>query len=122
MRASTKLRAALSAFAFRQIDRLRGGPIQRNLAEIERLNTDPAMLATYGRERLRNLLTSAVSSTQFYAPYVGKGDLAEFPIINKRIVRERLEEFGSRDFDPSHLVPVTTSGSTGTPFTYYHGI
>ena len=46
--------------------------------------------------------------------------MGDFSVINKAIVREALDSFVSGEFKQSELIPIVTSGSTGTPFKVYH--
>jgi len=46
--------------------------------------------------------------------------LADFSVINKSVVRGAFDSFVSSKFEQSELIPVVTSGSTGTPFKVYH--
>ncbi|MER2510896.1 MAG: hypothetical protein ABTQ25_00490, partial [Nitrosomonas ureae] len=45
--------------------------------------------------------------------------LTDFPVINKNMIRENMSSFLSSEFERMKLHTVTTSGSTGTPFTVY---
>lgn len=69
--------------------------------------------------RLDELLEHACNTTEFYKCYKGNLDLSKFPIINKENLKKELNSFISNKFNKDELVTATTSGSTGSPFTYY---
>ncbi|MEO5787998.1 CoF synthetase [Gelidibacter sp.] len=55
-------------------------------------------------------------------PYYRANDfenLNHFPIVNKSIIRSNFTEFRAINFRERDLIKMTTSGSTGTPFTIY---
>lgn len=68
---------------------------------------------------LVNLLDHAVSTAEFYKNFSNYSVLQDFPVINKNIIKENYNQFISDDFERSKLYAVTTSGSTGTPFTVH---
>ena len=67
---------------------------------------------------LDNLLEHATSTTRFYGSMKG-GSFADFPVVDKNVIRDQQGYFISDKYDKSRLVTMTTSGSTGTPFTCY---
>ncbi len=69
---------------------------------------------------IAEILNHAVKTTQFYKDKNGFKFLGDFSVINKAIVREALDSFVSGEFEQSELIPIVTSGSTGTPFKVYH--
>lgn len=70
-------------------------------------------------EALARLLKTTTESVDAYKGYKKITDLSQFPVINKNILREKLESHLSSKYDRARLVKTTTSGSTGTPFTIY---
>ncbi len=68
---------------------------------------------------LQSLLKHAVSTTEFYKKVSGNSDLGNFPIIDKNNIRDNLNEFRSSKFDITKCRKVSTSGSTGSPFSTY---
>ena len=46
--------------------------------------------------------------------------LIDFPVINKSTIKEQQGRFIANNIDKSNRISVTTSGSTGTPFTTFH--
>ena len=58
-----------------------------------------------------------------YVPYYAglkTYNIGDFPVVNKNIIKNGFEEFISSKVDMNSLRKVTTSGSTGTPFTVLH--
>lgn len=45
--------------------------------------------------------------------------LSNFPIVNKSIIKSNFKEFRATNFEDKGLTKMTTSGSTGTPFSVY---
>jgi phenylacetate-CoA ligase len=68
---------------------------------------------------VRALIDHACNTTGYYRQFLGAKELSEFPILQKRTIRERYEEFFSSVYEKSSLIPVKTSGSYGTPLTFY---
>lgn len=68
--------------------------------------------------KLELLLRDVVNNVPFYS---GKksSKLSSFPIINKKYISENTESFYSKKYSQPDLVPVRTSGSYGTPLTYF---
>lgn len=67
---------------------------------------------------LNNLLKHAIKTTIFYKDYDFQS-INYFPVINKIQIKEHFSDFRSNEFLNKPLVEMTTSGSTGTPFTVY---
>ena len=65
---------------------------------------------------LSNILNHAVKTTDYYRGYKGKS-LSEFPVVNKMIYKDYYDLFLSSIYKDKKLHTMSTSGSTGTPFT-----
>ena len=61
-------------------------------------------------------LLNAANTTEFYKEFKGKS-LSQFPLVNKAIYKENYKLFMSDIFKNQDLHTMSTSGSTGTPFT-----
>jgi len=109
-------------YAFWSLDFLKGSKIRKHYRNIVLvLNHVSSNEATQRQEKdLSAILRHAVTTTQFYKQKNGYRSLNDFPVINKSIVRESFNSFISSKFKESELIPVVTSGSTGTPFKVYH--
>ena len=66
--------------------------------------------------QIENLLKHAKSTTQYYAKQKNL-KLEEFPVVNKRILIENYDDILSENYKNQKLHTMSTSGSTGTPFT-----
>jgi len=51
---------------------------------------------------------------------MGSQTLSDFPVVNKTVIRNSERQFCSDRFDHKEVIPVVTSGSTGTPFRVFH--
>jgi len=66
---------------------------------------------------LKRLLLHAVQTTRYYYGYKNFRSIDDFPVINKSIIKENFADFLSAGYSVTKLHKVTTSGSTGAPFT-----
>jgi phenylacetate-CoA ligase len=98
-------------------DQLRGTGIHRTLRELELVNGAPISAPALAKrgEALRAILSHAVRTVPFYKA-IASFDLPSFPVVNKSIIRSQSQAFVSSSFTTDKLMPVVTSGSTGTPF------
>ena len=102
-------------------DFLKGGNIKRHYDEIKFINEHyKEKEAIDIRERnLVRVLNYATQHVPFYKEYANYKNIANFPVINKNIVRDNIKQFLSPQYDMEALKKMSTSGSTGTPFTVY---
>ena len=109
-----------SAFWFR--DYLTGGNVRKHLNDISFIMSNHEVEGTSRRRDhlLRALLMHATAHCDFYRPLKDTIQLIDFPVINKSIVKEEQGRFLADNIDESNRIKVTTSGSTGTPFTTFH--
>lgn len=70
---------------------------------------------------LNKLLIYVTNSIPFYKKFQNN-DLNSFPVINKVIIKANEREFLNLSYQLSKLIKMTTSGSTGTPFTVYQDL
>jgi len=117
-----KLLETIRKYTFWMFDFLKGGKVRKHyrdiVFEIRDASSDKAVQR---REKdLSDFLNHAVSTTQFYKDKKGFSSLADFSVINKSVVRGAFDSFLSGKFERSKLIPVVTSGSTGTPFKVFH--
>ncbi|MBE9168011.1 phenylacetate--CoA ligase family protein [Pleurocapsales cyanobacterium LEGE 06147] len=108
----TTVRKAL----FWELDYLRGAPIHTHLRNIQQVTADVSLLAEHQAQQLKLLLSHAVQTTDYYKNYDASGQLKDFPVTNKNIIRDSFERFESTAFKGKKLNVMETSGSTGTPF------
>ncbi len=114
------LHAALPRRAvFWALDRLKGGPISKHLADLQEFFRNPRTPGHIRTECLQPLLSHAAATTRFYRDYQGAAKLFDFPVIEKATIKKDIDSFLSNEFQRAELVPVSTSGSYGTPFTFH---
>ncbi|MCX6094105.1 MAG: hypothetical protein NTY63_04680 [Candidatus Bipolaricaulota bacterium] len=116
------------SFGFGALDRLRGSPVRRQIAELDAVDRmAPAERLRWQRERLAVILAHARDTTPFYRdripPHVdadtAPGVLVGLPIVDKHLIKDRFDEFVSAAFSRSALVGGHTNGSTGAPFPFF---
>lgn len=101
------------------IDWIKGYPIGRDLRDIRSKLDQSSNSVQKNAEALHVLLTHATSSTVFYQQY-SPVEIGSFPVIDKMTIRNNFDSFVSVKTPVQRLIPVVTSGSTGTPFKVYH--
>lgn len=97
---------------FWALDAIKGGEIRKNYLEVKNQILDK----TLNEEQLKKLLKHAVNTTVFYRLY-NSDDIKSFPVINKNIIKEKWDELYSCEYKDAPVHHMSTSGSTGTPFT-----
>ena len=107
--------------SFWLLDILKGGHVTKHFKDIVFLNDHYNSIESAKiRDRyLQSIIDHAVKTTSFYKSYKSELGLGHLPVINKTIIRENINSFISDKFDQNTLIPVVTSGSTGTPFKTY---
>jgi phenylacetate-CoA ligase len=105
--------------AYWSLDFLKGSPVRRHLQELEGAFRDPDAAFTLTQQRTHTLIDHACHTTGYYRQFLGARELSEFPVLQKRTVKERYDEFLSSAYEQSSLIPVATSGSYGARLTFY---
>lgn len=100
---------------FALLDKLSGGNTLKDVLDIRR-RVESGLPNT---KALEDLLKHATESVPAYSGLKGICDLSKFPVVNKSILRDNLEQYLSSKYNKKSLTSTTTSGSTGTPFTAY---
>lgn len=94
-------------------DFFKGGKIRKAYKDIEKCyyngNEDI-------EQDISNLLEHAKKTSKFYGKYTGN-KIQEFPVMNKRLIIDNYDDIKSSDYIGKKLHKMSTSGSTGTPFT-----
>lgn len=108
----------LRKYSFWIFDSLKGSPIRKHFYEVRSVIQSPK--SSDSEINLSKILSHSIQTTKFYKSLSPASKLEDFPVINKAIIRESFDSFLSDKFDVSELIPVVTSGSTGTPFKTYH--
>ena len=81
---------------------------------------DPALLKERQTEQLKRLVAHACETTTHYRQFSGATKLQDFPVLQKRAIREHHDDFISSLYRPDSCVVRKTSGSYGTPLAFYH--
>ena len=105
--------------AYWTLDRVRGGRVAFHHQDLALQDGAPELLAERQTERLQDLLSHACRTTAYYAPFAGATELSQFPVLQKRFIRERHADFLSSAYPSDSLTTRTTSGSYGTPLAFY---
>ncbi len=106
------------------IDFLKGGIVKKHFNDIK-IQYHNYQLEEIEIKRVRilqNLLKHTIKNVSFYKNIVGNIEISSFPIINKNIIKDSLNDFLADNFKNKKLYSTTTSGSTGTPFTVYRDL
>ncbi len=108
----------LRRVAFFGLDMMRGGKMKR-LLEVNKSEIVRGITQEYQDRRLDQILTYAAENCEFYRNLPANGSLTAFPVQNKGDFIEHYEGILSDEFrdDRDKLTKLSTSGSTGTPFT-----
>ncbi|WP_426430661.1 CoF synthetase [Winogradskyella sp. HB-48] len=101
-------------------DSVKGNPVKTKLNNTQRLLDNSIPDSNSAKSSLDYLLQHATTSTHFYRGFNSSQGLDSFPVINKNIIRDHFDEFKSSKYDVSKCRKVSTSGSTGSPFSVYH--
>lgn len=105
---------------FQLLDRIRGGQVSSALARTRAYYAHPESFASNRAARLQDLLQHARHHIPFYRNLGPGASLSDFPVVDKSTIRSEPLAFRDLSVDFSKLAKVTTSGSTGEPFTCYH--
>jgi phenylacetate-CoA ligase len=116
------------------LDRMRGTSTMKCLAELEKSQWWPReRIEELQSERLHKLIEHAYSNVPYYRRVMvergltpldiaSAADLAKLPVLTKDLIRANLEEMCSEGPLRNRLVLGHTSGSTGSPLTFYGSI
>ncbi|MBN1460154.1 MAG: phenylacetate--CoA ligase family protein [Armatimonadetes bacterium] len=107
------------ALAYWTLDRLRGGRVAFHYRDLAKQENEPTLLAERQTQRLQQLLSHACQTTTYYKQFAGATELSQFPVLQKRVIRERHADFLSSAYTSDSLTTRTTSGSYGTPLAFH---
>lgn len=104
--------------AFFALDALHGGE-QRRILEVDKAEISGGVTEDYRQRRLKAILSYAAAECPFYRELPEHEGLSDFPVQTKRDFIDHYEGIVSDEFrdQEDRLTHLTTSGSTGTPFT-----
>jgi phenylacetate-CoA ligase len=69
---------------------------------------------------LFKLLRHAQSKVSYYSKI--EPNISKYPVVNKIIIRAQFDDFQAKNYADQPKINMTTSGSTGTPFTVYQDL
>ena len=104
---------------FWMIDSLKGGKVKSALTILKKCEDsiwNDEEINQYQEEQIQKLLSHAKETV----PYYSKQDntiLSDWPVVNKNILRASCDSVLSNAYKKDELIAMSTSGSTGTPFT-----
>lgn len=107
--------------AFWMQDKLKGGKVRNHYLDL------CYIFEHYEQEDVKSLLKGYLDETlkyacdhiDYYKKYKGYKSLADFPVVNKNMIRDNEVLFLNKDFEKEKLFKQETSGSTGMPFAVY---
>lgn len=102
---------------FKTIDALGGESIQKYVKELQLFEYTVDKHSVI-QEKLNRLLNLIQSSSLFYQNKKGVFDLNAYPVITKSFLINNADQFRSIQYIKK-LIKVSTSGSYGTPFSFY---
>lgn len=104
---------------FWMIDSLKGSKVKSALNILKKCEDgiwNDEEINQYQEEQIQKLLSHAKETV----PYYSKQDttiLSDWPVVNKNILRASGDSVLSNAYKKDELIAMSTSGSTGTPFT-----
>lgn len=99
------------------LDTLRGAPIRKHYEDIRSLMSLPEdELSQKQSSYIEKLIEHAEATVPYYAN-IKSHNLEELPVISKATIKENYEQFQSSSYLHIKKHSMSTSGSTGTPFT-----
>ncbi len=97
-------------------DALYGGRVRRNLSDLRAFaRMDEMQRHGIIKRRREDLLRHAAATTKFYRGMAGEEEWSRWPVVTKRVLQERCDDFVSDAYRKKKLVEKWTSGSYGTP-------
>ena len=102
------------------LDFVQGGKIRYHINDLNGYFSDPVSGETLQDKRLSSLLQHACDTVPFYKNYTGKDSITDFPVIEKKVIKNIYDSFLSLAYKDVSLNTAISSGSYGTPMTYLH--
>lgn len=106
--------------AFNVLDKRNGGKLNR-LKQVNKREIIEGISAEYADRRIQLLLDYAKEHSQYYRDYADAKTLQELPVMNKTVYNENADRILCEEYQEKkdNLYKLSTSGSTGTPFTVF---
>ena len=105
--------------AFTGLDTISGQKVSDHLKELEAFFSNTSGDELDFESRITNLLKHTCDTVPYYRTFKGFASIYEYPVIDKATIKQRFNDFLSGKYKQSKLSKATTSGSYGTPTTYY---
>lgn len=115
-------------YAFWVFDWIKGGPIKKKVLELQEFSAlSEERQLSLQTKKLQTFLLDVLNHTPYYQEFKRRRDvsddliltLKDFPVINKKLISDNPNQFYSEQHSRNKLISVHTSGSYGTPLTYY---
>lgn len=106
--------------AFNGLDRVKGGKLA-TLKQVNKREIVEGVTEEYVERRMKNLLQHAKKNSAFYRELPDAEKLSDFPVMNKAAYNENREKILCDAYQgrEDRLFRLSTSGSTGAPFTVF---
>lgn len=115
-----KLNEKLRNKAYFVVDKLKGGIVENALKDLEHFESlDVNKQFNYVNQKWGDFHLEITSNVPYFKHLRQKYSLSDFPVINKKMIAKDPKMFYNCKYELNKLVPVRTSGSYGTPVTYY---
>jgi len=105
---------------FTGLDIMRARKVSHHLDDLKAYFVDPLNHEVIQEKRKDQFLKFACETVPYYKAYKEFSSVDDFPIIDKKVINETYDDFISGAYNHSSLSVAITSGSYGTPTTYYH--
>ncbi|WP_396601174.1 CoF synthetase [Algibacter sp. R77976] len=111
-------------YSFWCLDFIKGSKVRNHFNDIEHVleNFDSDESKKRRSDYLIKLLNHAVETVPYYFEKKGFNSISDFPVVNKLMLREHLDDFLSIKYKNEPSFEVSTSGSTGTPLVVFQDI
>ncbi len=100
--------------AFWTLDYIKGGRVRKYMSTLRTIDMLGGYL-DYQRDRLDDLLHHCINTVPAYKQ-MSSTNLVDWPVVNKNELRENKKSHLSSLYGEETLISMSTSGSTGTPF------
>jgi len=110
--------------AFWMMDALKGNRVKSALEILKKCEDgiwSEEEVEKYQAEQIQTLLSHAKATVPFYKEQKDT-ILSNWPVVNKNTLRSSGDNVLSDQFEKENLIAMTTSGSTGTPFTSWQDV
>lgn len=110
----------LRRIAFYMLDKIKGGRLD-TLKKVNKREILEGVTEVYVQRRMQKLLEYAKNNSAFYRQYKTVDSLEEFPVMNKTDYNLHRKEILTDAYQgkEDQLFKLSTSGSTGAPFTVF---